>query len=251
MTVTTRPMPRLIGEGASSAEVSAQVDQLKAQTIPDIRRELAERQGALRLAKEHRGSVYAMQRPGAPASADEIAADQDVQTLQRDVDRLEAALEAELALLERLSHALPYAEGEELLAKEAEILARYPQTKLELLEALLAAVNARGAEHALDVQRHSVRVELDKIAEKTGDSRFRRGVFVFDGAYRPQLERIGDALQVLFTELGMSIDDDGRIVPRAKRPASAIATSAPAEAESAVEDPDGDPEDDEGAEIAE
>jgi hypothetical protein len=71
-------------------------------------------------------------------------------------------------------------------------------------------------------------MELDKVAEKTGDSRFRRGVFVFDGAYRPQLARLMDAVVVLCDELQVNIRD-GQIVPRESTPATSAVAVEPAD----------------------
>jgi hypothetical protein len=181
--------------------------------LEQLREELKQRENDRAAAIARRRDSHALVKPGLLPTSEEIAAEHDVEAVDRDIARLKARIQTREEKVVELAREADEALGRELFEDLRQIDASYPNAKLRLTRAILATVDARAQEHGLDVRRHQVRMELDKLAERTGDRKYRQGVFAFDGAYRPQLERIGDAAMVLMEELGVSLVD-GKIVAR-------------------------------------
>lgn len=198
----------------SSADIQGELDELTAQ-IPAARSRLE----AIRLERKTRRSelrsadaaaVRAGTGPTDPV-ADEAAV--ELARLDRVVAAQEQALLDDQERLGALQRDHGLALGREMVELEDKVLQQFYPAREKLLAACMQVLLARGEEHALDVGLHQVKTELDQIAEKTGESSFRRGVFAFGGAYRPALNGIGNQIEQLCKELNVSIDSAGRITP--------------------------------------
>jgi hypothetical protein len=194
-------------------------------------------------ASDKRLDVYARQIPGEAAHPDELAVEDELTRIDRDIQRTEAAIVTEAKTRESDRKAAEVARGDELLEQEVRNLEAYPRVSLELLTALLAVSAALNAEYALDTGLHQTRMELDKLAAATGNARYRRNVVAFDRRfYRPQLQYISGAIEALFEQLQVTTRD-GQIVPRERTvPAAPAAIDEPARDQ--VDDLDDDDEDD-------
>jgi hypothetical protein len=104
------------------------------------------------------------------------------------------------------------AQGEAMLADEQSAELGLRNARIDLAEVLADAWSKRENERAWEVRRFEVRKRGDALAE-AGVPNVRRGVFVFDGSYRPHVDRLGDELEKLCNELQVNIID-GKVVAR-------------------------------------
>lgn len=199
----------------SSADLKLERDELTngieaaRKRLEEVRLEHKTRRSELRRADA--AAVHAGKGATDPA-ADKSAA--ELTRLDRAVGAQEQALQEDEERAAALQREHDLAVGRESVEQERGLLERTPTVALRLLEACVQVAIARAAEYGHDIALFETRKELDRIADQTGESSFRRRVFVFHGSYRPELDHLGNLVEKLCKELDVKVDEAGRISPR-------------------------------------
>lgn len=196
----------------TSTDIEQEIDDLTRQ-IPGRRDRLRELQADVAASRAEirtadAAAVRAGRGPTDPA-ADQHAA--DLGHLERAAAAAEQALLEDQDRLATLQREHGVARGHEHVERERALLVDSYAVREQLLRACWDLLTARNAEYVLDMGLHQTRIELDRIAEKTGEAEFYRGVVAFNGAVREELRGVMYAMEKLCKELGASIDSSGRI----------------------------------------
>ncbi|MEK6225798.1 MAG: hypothetical protein AABM40_05810 [Chloroflexota bacterium] len=234
----------------SSGAIAERLEVLNAEIAQRDGEERIRRRKKLELLEEAFANLLVARDRGERVDADQITkAQQAIDAAKLDVDANDHTIRALTTQRESVRRDQQQAQAQEALAEGDRIRDALSQARVDLLEALVEASRRRGIEYGLEAALHRNGMDRDRLADKFDYPGLRRGIVVFDGAIRPHVDRLGGELQKLCNELGVTIDEHGRVVPREKRPAT-VPTPSPAadntlETESALDALDSDHADDE------
>jgi hypothetical protein len=212
--IADKPAPTAAAEEArSSATVAAELARTEGELERRSNQERDRRNMKLSRAEADLRSLLVAREHGASAPEETIAAAQRaVADVQLEIQGNEAEVHRLALRRKDLEREHLEAQGEEMLQDEHTAAVGLSNARVRLLETLVAAWSARQDERGSEIQRFEVRKRGDALAD-AGVPNVRRGVFVFDGAYRPHVDRLGDEIQKLCNELQVNIID-GKVVAR-------------------------------------